>query len=442
MMALTLARRLGLLAVVMLLLVWLGVLLAGYSPSDSRILTFRPLPAQVAGIVDTVTRTPPAGRAALLAALNGPNQQVRIDPPGAAPTPQARRLDERLMQAYRAALPDRDFQALRFMADYPATTVPRVGWGRREVIELRIPLPKHETLVIRRMADLVTTPFGAPLGLVAGLIGTAIALIALIAMYLELRPLAGLSRAVDRVDLTGAPAVLPDPRRKSPELARLIRAFDRLQTRLSRLLRARFVLVAGISHDVRTYATRLRLRVEAIPDPDQRARAVRDIEDMIQLLNDALLASRVGAGDLVEELLDLSDIARREVEDRAGMPVTLHGSPPAMPVLGDLLALRRMIGNLIENAVKYGHAARVTPLIADGMACVDVEDDGPGLPPDVTETFGEPFVRGETSRSRDTGGAGLGLSIVRNLAEAHGGSLTIIRNGPAGLRLRVAVPLY
>src|SRR6202012_3718983 len=110
----------------------------------------------------------------------------------------------------------------------------------------------------------------------------------------ETKPLERLAEAVDRVDLSGTDVSVPEARRGAPEIRAVVGAFNRLQGRLGNMLRSRMALVGGISHDVRTFATRLRLRIEAIPDPAERQRATKDIDDMIFLLDDALLSSRAG----------------------------------------------------------------------------------------------------------------------------------------------------
>jgi signal transduction histidine kinase len=204
-------------------------------------------------------------------------------------------------------------------------------------------------------------------------------------------------------------------------------------------------MIAGISHDVRTFATRLRLRVDAIPDADKRDRAIRDITDMIHMLDDALLAARIGAGDLPQELIDLALLASNEASERqrTGAAVSfLARTGESTPVLGDPLSLRRVIGNLIDNAIKYAGEARVSITVDDGYAVLSVEDDGPGIPLDLANLLTEPFVRGEVSRSRDTGGAGLGLAIAKNLAEAHGGDLSIETAKSGGARIEVRIPIY
>jgi signal transduction histidine kinase len=211
-------------------------------------------------------------------------------------------------------------------------------------------------------------------------------------------------------------------------------------------LRSRMVMLGGISHDVRTYATRLRLRAEKISDSTERDRAIADINDMIVLLDDALLASRAGAGELAEEMVEIDDIIAAEVADRrsGGARIDYHrGQWQQVPiVLGDRLALRRVVANLADNAIKYGGAAHLRSLIVDNAIELTVDDEGLGIPPEQRLAMLEPFGRLETSRNRGTGGAGLGLSIVRGLVEAHGGTLSIDQAPSGGARISVRLPLF
>ena len=220
-----------------------------------------------------------------------------------------------LQDMYAAALSGREVKVAA-PTTFTGRWFPRLTRLMSNAIELRISLRTGETLVVDATTRLPVTPFGLPIGFGAGLFGTIVAFLALLVMQRETRPLARLAAAVDRVDLSAEPPPLPDARRSAPEIRALIAAFNRLQSRLSEMLRARMTLIGGIAHDVRTFATRLRLRVETIPDEAERQRAIGDIDDMIRLLDDALLSSRVGAGQLSQEMVDFVALVRAEVDDR------------------------------------------------------------------------------------------------------------------------------
>ena len=211
-------------------------------------------------------------------------------------------------------------------------------------------------------------------------------------------------------------------------------------------MRSRMTLIGGIAHDVRTFATRLRLRVEKIPDAAEQQRAIADIDDMIRLLDDALLSSRVGAGQLSQEMVDFAALVRTEADDRRaqGSHVELAADEATRDVivLGDRLALRRIVANIIDNAVKYGRVARLRLQLENPAIVLTVDDEGPGIPPDRRQAMLEPFNRLETSRNRATGGAGLGLAVVRSLVEAHDGTIGLAEAPGGGTRVRIGLPVF
>ncbi len=203
-------------------------------------------------------------------------------------------------------------------------------------------------------------------------------------------------------------------------------------------------MLGGISHDVRTFATRLRLRVDAIADVEQRQRAVADIADMIRLLDDALLAGRAGVGELTAELVEVDDVVRDDVDDRAldGGTLTLNIEPggAGATVLGDRLAVRRIVSNLLDNALKHGRRVEVGLGCVDATVTLTVDDDGPGIRCDQRELLLEPFVRLESSRNRRTGVPG---SDSRSCAtwSRRRGSVGISDGPPGGARLTVTLPV-
>jgi signal transduction histidine kinase len=133
----------------------------------------------------------------------------------------------------------------------------------------------------------------------------------------------------------------------------------------------------------------------------------------------------------------LDDCADARPESAEALSFT---GPAHLTVTGRILALKRSFANLVNNAVKYGDAARVTLTVGEGQAQVTVEDDGPGLPPDELERIFEPFYRVEDSRNRETGGTGLGLPIARNILRAHGGDVVLGNRAGGGARAVVTLP--
>lgn len=200
-------------------------------------------------------------------------------------------------------------------------------------------------------------------------------------------------------------------------------------------------MVGAIAHDLRTPLTRLRFRIEAAPD-DIRARLAADIDQMDAMISAALGFVRDATRTGPRERLDVTSLVESLAVEAAETGSDVIAAPsPRLTVLADPLALRRLFANLIENAVKYGERARVRMSDADGQAVIEIEDDGPGIPPEDLERVFEPFYRGEPSRNRETGGAGLGLAVVRSIARAHGGDVVLRNRSGGGLTARVTLPL-
>ncbi|MEM8740616.1 MAG: ATP-binding protein [Pseudomonadota bacterium] len=438
---LSLTRRVGLIVLIGFLASWLAILTGSFLALGLRDAAALPSPARLEALARLIEQTPPELRREIVLSVNSPLFEVQLPPvPPPAETPmRLRRSDAKVVRSYYDALPDR-----------PLLVLPRTGFrpglSALNTVEFQLGLAEGETLVVRTRSPFQVAPPGMPVGFGAGLLGIGIALIALIMLNREFRPLSRLAMAVDKVGVSGELSELPPMRPRSPEIRALVHAFERLQGRIATLIRARMALVGGIQHDLRSFATRLRLRIDKIGDPDERARAATDIDHMIALLDDALLASRAGASELDEELVDIAPILASETADRqrSGHAVALNAAADARhaTVLGDRLALRRIFANLIDNALKYGHSAKVALYVERPDIVVTVDDDGPGIPAERRQLLLEPFTRLEPSRARTTGGSGLGLAVVKSLVSGHGGRVSIDDAPGHGARLTVRLPIF
>ncbi|MEJ2118086.1 MAG: ATP-binding protein, partial [Alphaproteobacteria bacterium] len=232
----------------------------------------------------------------------------------------------------------------------------------------------------------------------------------------------------------------------APEIRAVIAAFNGMQERITGLIKSRMEMVGSFSHDVRTYATRLRLRAELIPDEAEKTRAIRDIEDMISVVNDALLALQDRPEMAADELVDIGEIVSEEIEEQRRVGATASLALPISSgsalVLGSGTGLRRVFHNLIQNAVLYGGDVQASVEVSGESIRVLIEDSGPGIPHEWRARVVQPFVRLEGSRNRKTGGAGLGLAIAGKIVEGHGGRLAIDDAPGGGARITVELPLF
>lgn len=224
----------------------------------------------------------------------------------------------------------------------------------------------------------------------------------------------------------------PLAERGPAEVRHAASAFNTMQAQIRRYIQERTQMLAAITHDLQTPLTRIRLRLEKVQDKELQARLVEDLAAMQAMIRDGLDLARSMNSSEPMQRTDFDSILDSVCADavEAGQDVTLSGCIGA-PVTARPNAMRRCLTNLIDNAVKYGGYARITARLESRKVVVQVRDGGPGIPEDMLEAVFDPFFRLETSRSRDTGGTGIGLSIARNIAEQHGGRL-YLRNHPDG----------
>jgi len=253
------------------------------------------------------------------------------------------------------------------------------------------------------------------------------------------RPLTRFAAAADRlgVDVQAPPL----PERGARELRQAARAFNRMQKRLCHLIDDRTQMLAAISHDLRTALTRLQLRTEFIDDPQQRQKALSDLEEMHTMLSATLSFARDDMEAEARSPLDLAVLLQTVRDDYvdAGQTVNYQG-PDHLIWVGRPTALRRAFTNLIDNAVKYGHQADVSLTAVDNAITVTIGDRGPGIAAKLREQVFTPFFRLETSRNRETGGVGLGLAVARTAIRRHGGDITLTDPSGGGLLVTVSLP--
>ncbi|MFT4198534.1 MAG: ATP-binding protein, partial [Pseudoxanthomonas sp.] len=268
------------------------------------------------------------------------------------------------------------------------------------------------------------------------LLAVAIAALAYLVSRMASAPLKRLGEAATALgrDLQRAPMAVAGP----TEVRSAALAFNAMQGRLQRHLGERTQMLAAITHDLQTPLTRLRLRLENVSDEALRERLIADLAAMQALIREGLELARSAESAEQPLALDLDSLLESLAEDAAesGADVVFEQGCGAVLQLRPL-AMRRLFSNLIDNGLKYGHAVRLAAERSGRQVIVHVRDDGPGLPEDALEAVFDPFVRLETSRSRQTGGAGLGLTIARTLAEKDGALLTLHNRPGGGLEARV-----
>jgi two-component system osmolarity sensor histidine kinase EnvZ len=286
----------------------------------------------------------------------------------------------------------------------------RTAWGPAEIVFRRARVSAsnpHQLLVLMVFAGVLLTA------------------IAFVFLRNQLRPIA---RLADAAEAYGRGRILPYRPRGATEVRAAGAAFLDMRARIERAREQRTLLLSGVSHDLRTPLTRLRLGLSLAADSEETRAMQRDVEDMQQMLDDILDFARGEASGEVEPSVP-AEIARRVAGNarRMGRDVELELIPGSdEPLSMRPRAVERALENLVQNAQRYGSRVRLSVAVAeDGLRFV-VEDDGPGIPPEQREEALRPFTRLDPARNQDRGGgAGLGLAIALDVARGHGGTLRL-----------------
>jgi signal transduction histidine kinase len=270
-----------------------------------------------------------------------------------------------------------------------------------------------------------------------GITAVLLVLSLLLAIRRILQPVNELSRAAQAF---GRGEKVEISERGPEDIREVIRAFNQMQHQVSKAHDDRARLLAALAHDLRTPITSMRLRVELLPEGEDKDRLLASLQEMQQLAEATLDFIRGSATEQYRkyDLASLLDSLCGDLQE-IGLAVDLEESPRCV-LQGQPEAIRRALRNLIENAVNYGQHAQVVLQATDQEAIVTITDEGPGIPASEYERVFQPFYRLEQSRSRDTGGAGLGLAIARTLIRGMGGDIELAA-GPHGKGLRVTVSL-
>jgi signal transduction histidine kinase len=268
-----------------------------------------------------------------------------------------------------------------------------------------------------------------------------VAALAYLVTRMAVRPLKLLAKAAKDLgnDINHPPVVLSG----AAEIRQASAAFNAMQARIRQHIMQRTQMLAAITHDLQTPLTRLRLRLEKVQDAELQQRLVDDLSAMQQMVREGLDLARSMDASETMQALDLDSLLDSVCSDAtdSGQPVELRGRA-AMALMGRPLDMRRCLVNLIDNAVKYGHYAHVTVERLAGAARVVIRDGGPGIAKDQMAHVFEPFYRIESSRSRESGGTGLGLTIARNIAEQHGATVALTNHAEGGLEVTLVLPEY
>ena len=312
--------------------------------------------------------------------------------------------------------------------------------GRTDPIELTlsIRLAAGDWLNVRTMFYRPALQLTPQALLPVVLMAVAVALVAWWTARRVVGPMRALAVGADRLGrgLDADPLPMTGP----SEVRETTQAFNRMKARLTRFVNERTHMLAALSHDLRSPLTAMRLRIEMLDETEDSVRLKALVEEMQAMVEATLEFARGVARAEPDAEVDLAVLLTDLVNDVGRDQANLAPSSP-LPITVRPHALNRALRNLIDNAVRYGGVAMVKLDRTPGLAVITIADKGQGLHEDQLEAVFEPFVRLEGSRSRDTGGVGLGLAIARTIIQAHGGTVLLRNVAAGGLEAVVTLPL-
>jgi len=313
------------------------------------------------------------------------------------------------------------------------------GLGGFRDLQVAIPLPNGEWLSFATGLPVAGPAFSRQFLVSMAVMAIIILGVSIWVVRRVTAPLSSLAVAAERLgrDVT-APAL---PETGTIETRRASRAFNEMQVRLRNLIENRTRLLAAISHDLRTPLTLLRLRVENVKDRQERDKMLATIAEMDSMIDATLKFSRDAAAAEPLRSADLASLVQSIIDDMrdAGLSVTME---PSQSLVCECrpAALKRALTNLIDNAVKFGRTAHIAINTTSSAIEITIDDEGPGIPEQELSRVFEPFYRLDESRSRDTGGIGLGLAIAQSIVQSHGGELILTNRPTRGVRASVRLP--
>jgi two-component system, OmpR family, osmolarity sensor histidine kinase EnvZ len=309
--------------------------------------------------------------------------------------------------------------------------------GRSNLVEVRVQLDDAVMRVIARRSQ--TYASNAHIFLV-WMVGTSLILLTVAILFLrnQIKPIL---RLADAAEEFGKGRDIEFRPRGAREVRRAGAAFLDMKRRIARQIEQRTTMLNGVSHDLRTVLTRFRLSLEMIERTPELDDLKKDVDEMARMLEAYLAFVRGAPGEIAQptDIRAMLEEFRADAE-RQGHPTTLAlEGDPNVTLRRD--AFRRLLGNLVSNAARYGDDIQINAVHDERYLTVHVDDDGPGIPEENREDVFRPFLRLDEARNQDHAGSGLGLAIARDIARSHGGDITLDTSPLGGLRASVRLPV-
>jgi len=397
---------------------------------------------RVAGVYHAVRLSPPGQSEQMLSTISTGNAQFWLTS-GMPDLPVTMNEEEKkLARALSARLSQPPSRSWVQIVDHHSPAVQESGSDSPPYVGILAALELADgRWLVSLQQSVGRSPWWKPLHFSIPVSTLPVLLVAILFIRRILRPIRALETAAERLSRgeQGGPLPVTGP----SEARELTMAFNLMEERQNRFLEDRTRMLAAISHDLRSPITSLRLRAEMIDDAALRTVMTNTLEDMSLMVEETLRFARDDTVDQVIEEVDVARLAREIVADfsELGHRISWNG-PHGIFYRCRPLSIRRAITNLVDNATRYGSEVEIRGhgTNSKGEVIIEVSDNGPGIDPALFERAFEPFARLDPSRNRETGGAGLGLSIARSCIEAHGGRLELANRPEGGLVARITLP--
>jgi len=311
--------------------------------------------------------------------------------------------------------------------------------GRSDFVDIRIKLDDAVMHVLARRSQTYASNSHI---FIVWMLGTSVVLLTVAIIFLrnQIRPILRLAQAAESFGKGR-----PTPRDFKPRGAREVRqaahAFVEMRDRIERHVEQRTLMLAGVSHDLRTILTRFRLQLAMFEEEPELDAMRADVEEMQAMLEDYMAFARGDSGEAIGRV-DIGEILSEvsaQAHDGKTIDVKIKNEPLVVRVRRH--TIKRAIANLVNNAARFADTVRVNASRKDGMLSIDVEDNGPGIPEDERELVFRPFYRIDHARNQDSGSTGLGLAIARDIARIHGGDITLAQSSLGGLKAVLIMPV-
>ena len=296
--------------------------------------------------------------------------------------------------------------------------------SKNEIIEFLVPKEMVSASSVRLFVLWTTLP------------SILLIVIALIFLKNQTRPLVKLAKAAERF---GKGDYVNDFRPSgAQEIRKAAYEFDRMAKRINRHLNQRSEMLSGISHDLRTPLTRLKLQLAMLSQKDISIRMSKDIDEMERMLNDYLQFAKTQSKESTTSI-ELTNLIKELSQnlDNKNLDISFQDN---ITIKGRPVALKRSLENIIQNGLTYGKKVFVTVKKSSNRGLILIEDDGPGIPEDQYKNVFKPFFRLDKSRSLNQSGVGLGLAIVEDIIKSHGGNIQLGKGQLGGLQVKISLP--